>query len=144
MRVSMKVEYGVRALIDLAHHYGEGPISNQVIATRHSIPLPFLDQVMASLRRAGLIRSVRGPLGGHVLLREPAELTLLEAVQALEGSVAPIGCLESPGSCPMGRHCTLMPVWQEVQDATTAILNGITMLDLTDRESERAPARYAI
>jgi Rrf2 family protein len=144
MRVSMKVEYGVRALIDLAHYYGEGPISNQVIATRHSIPLPFLDQVMATLRRAGIVRSIRGPFGGHALIRDPADVSLIEAVHALEGSLAPIGCLDNRSSCPLGTDCTLMPVWQRIEDATTAILSGISILDLAQSEKESTAAHYAI
>lgn len=144
MKISMKSEYGVRALMDLAQHYGRGPLSTQVIATRHSIPQPFLDQVIASLRRAGLVRSIRGPLGGYALIREPGEIRLSEAVRALEGSLAPISCLDGPAACPMGTHCTLMPVWQQVQEATTRILEGITIGELADKEMVATPARYAI
>jgi Rrf2 family protein len=144
MRVSMKTEYGVRALVDLAMHYGKGPLANQTIAARHSIPSPFLDQVMAALRRAGLIRSVRGPLGGHTLNRKPQDLRLIEVVRALEGSLAPIACLDDPLSCPMRGQCTVMPVWRQVEHATARVLENITIADLADREVANIPARYSI
>src|SRR3990170_2402022 len=65
MKVSMKGDYGVRALIELAHHYGEGPVQSAVIASRQGVPEPYLDQLLTALRRAGFIRSVRGPQGGR-------------------------------------------------------------------------------
>ena len=73
MKVSMKGDYGVRALVELAHHYGEGPVQSAAIASRQAIPEPYLDQLLTSLRRAGFIRSVRGPQGGHALIRDPHE-----------------------------------------------------------------------
>jgi len=144
MRVSMKGDYGVRALVELAHHFGEGPTQSAVIAGRQSIPEPYLDQLLTSLRRAGLIRSLRGPQGGHALIRDPHDLTLTEAITALEGSLAPIGCLDDPSGCPKIASCSLRPVWCEVQAATTRILDAITIADLAERERAGASARYAI
>ena len=74
MKVSMKGDYGVRALVELAHHYGEGQVQSAAIAARQSIPEPYLDQLLTTLRRAGFIRSVRGPQGGHALIRDPHDL----------------------------------------------------------------------
>jgi Rrf2 family protein len=144
MKVSMKSEYGVRALVDLAHQYGEGTISSQVIARRHSIPQPFLDQLMAILRRAGLVRSVRGPHGGHALIRAPDDIRLSEAIAALDGSLAPVSCLDDLGMCPLGSHCVLQPVWAEVLEATTSMLAGLTIADLVDRERFGIPSHYSI
>ncbi len=144
MRVSMKGDYGVRALVELAHHYGEGPVQSAAIASRQSIPEPYLDQLLTSLRRAGLIRSVRGPQGGHALIRDPGDIRLSEAIVALEGSLAPIGCLDDPAGCPKTASCSLRPVWCEVQAATLQILEGITIGDLAERERAASGARYAI
>lgn len=143
MKVSMKGDYGVRALVELAHHFGEGPIQSAVIAGRQSIPEPYLDQLLTSLRRAGFIRSVRGPQGGHALIREPAELKLSEVIGVLEGSLAPIGCLDDPNGCKTS-GCSLRPVWQEIEAATLRILDSITIGDLAERERASAGARYAI
>ena len=145
MLVSMKGDYGVRALIELALHYGEGPIQSAVIASRQSIPEPYLDQLLTSLRRAGLIRSIRGPQGGHALVRPPAEVHLSEALIALEGSLAPISCLDDPAGCTRPVGCGLREVWEQVHGATLAILDGITIADLAEKERASAgAARYAI
>ncbi len=144
MRVSMKGDYGLRALIELAHHYGEGPIQSALIASRQSIPEPYLDQLLTALRRAGFIRSVRGPQGGHALIRNPHELRLREAISALEGSLAPIACLDDPSGCHKTATCSLKPVWQEVEAATLKILDSITIADLAERERAGGVARYAI
>jgi len=144
MKVSMKGDYGVRALVELAHHYGEGPIQSAHIAGRQGIPEPYLDQLLTSLRRAGFIRSVRGPQGGHALIRDPRELRLSEAVSALEGSLAPIACLDDPSGCRKTNSCCLRPVWQEVEAATLRILDSYTISDLAERERAGSVERYAI
>ena len=144
MKVSMKGDYGVRALVELAHHYGEGPLQSAQIASRQSIPEPYLDQLLTSLRRAGFIRSVRGPQGGHALIRDPHELKLSEAVGALEGSLSPIACLDDPNGCRSTASCCLRSVWQEIELATVKILESITIADLADRERAGNVSRYAI
>jgi len=144
MKVSMKGDYGVRALVELAHHFGEGPVQSAAIAARQGIPEPYLDQLLTSLRRAGFIRSVRGPQGGHDLIRDPHDLRLGEAVGALEGSLAPIACLDDPNGCRKATNCCLRPVWSEIEDATVRILNSYTIADLAERERAGSAARYAI
>jgi Rrf2 family protein len=140
----MKGDYGVRALVELAHHFGEAPVQSAVIANRQSIPEPYLDQLLTSLRRAGIIRSVRGPQGGHALLRDPHEVKLSEAIIALEGSLAPISCLDDPTGCPITTHYTLHEVWAQVHRATISILDGVTIGELADRERATNVARYSI
>ncbi len=144
MKVSMKGDYGVRALVELAHHYGEGPVQSAVIAKCQSIPEPYLDQLLTSLRRAGFIRSVRGPQGGHALIRDPHDLRLSEAIGALEGSLSPITCLDDPNGCRKATNCCLRPVWQEIEQATLRILEGISIADLAERERAGSVERYAI
>ena len=140
----MKGDYGLRALVELAHHYGGGPVQSSVIANRQSIPEPYLDQLLTSLRRAGFIRSVRGPQGGHALIRDPQDLRLSEAITALEGSLAPIACLEDPSGCRKTTNCCLRSVWQEIEAATQRILDGITIADLAERERAGNAHSYAI
>ena len=144
MRVSMKGDYGVRALVELAHRFGEGPVQSAVIANRQSIPEPYLDQLLTSLRRAGFIRSVRGPQGGHALIRDPHDLRLSEVIQALEGSLAPIACLDDPEGCRTTTTCCLKPVWQEIEAATIRVLESITIADIAERQRAGNVARYAI
>ena len=142
----MKGDYGVRALIELAHRYGEGPVQSATIASRQQIPEPYLDQLLTSLRRAGFIRSVRGPQGGHALLVDPYEIRLSGAVLALEGSLAPINCLEDPLGCPKSANCCLRGVWERVHSAILNVLDNVTIGELAEREREQATAsaRYYI
>ena len=146
MKVSTKGDYGVRALVELAHHYGEGPVQSATIASRQEVPEPYLDQLLTTLRRAGFIRSVRGPQGGHALIREPGDVKLSEVMVALEGSLAPIACVDDPESCTKSGGCVQRGVWEQVRDATQAILENVTIGDLAEREREhnRNGGRYYI
>lgn len=134
MKVSTKGDYGVRALVELAHHYGEGPVQSAEIASRQEVPEPYLDQLLTNLRRAGFIRSVRGPQGGHALIRDPKQVRLSEVMQALEGSLAPIACVDDPGACTRTGGCVQREVWERVRDATFDILQGVSIADLAEKE----------
>jgi Rrf2 family protein len=134
MKVSTKGDYGVRALVELAHHYGEGPVQSAEIASRQEVPEPYLDQLLTNLRRAGFIRSVRGPQGGHALIRDPREVRLSEVMQALEGSLAPIACVDDPAACTRSGGCVQREVWERVRDATFDILQGVSIADLAEKE----------
>ena len=146
MKVSTKGDYGVRALVELAHHYGEGPVQSATIASRQEVPEPYLDQLLTTLRRAGFIRSVRGPQGGHALIRQPDDVKLSEVMVALEGSLAPIACVDDPESCTKSGGCVQRDVWEQVRDATRAILENVTIGDLAEKEREfnRNGGRYYI
>ncbi len=85
MRVSSRADYGVRALFDLALHYGQGPVQSRDIAGRQRVPEAYLHQVLGALSRAGLVRSTRGPLGGHELIQEPSRITLWDIIMLLDG-----------------------------------------------------------
>jgi Rrf2 family protein len=146
MKVSTKGDYGVRALVELAHHYGQGPVQSAEIAARQEVPEPYLDQLLTTLRRAGFIRSVRGPQGGHALIRSPDEVKLSEVMLALEGSLAPIACVDDPDACTRSGGCVQREVWQRVRDATVEILSGVSIADLAEKERQynRNGGRYYI
>ncbi len=146
MKVSTKGDYGVRALTELAHHYGQGPVQSAEIAARQEIPEPYLDQLLTTLRRAGFIRSVRGPQGGHALVREPHELKLSEVMVALEGSLAPLACVDDPSACTKEGGCAQREVWERVRDATKEILDSVSIADLAEKERaySRNGGRYYI
>jgi len=131
MKVSTRAEYGIRALIDLAQHYGGGPVQSHDIARRQGLPEPYLNQLLTTLRRAGLVQSKRGPTGGHVLARAPEGITVGEAFLVLEGSVAPWLCVEEADAhCIYAPGCGLRPVWQAVKVATEDVLNRTTLADI--------------
>jgi Rrf2 family transcriptional regulator, cysteine metabolism repressor len=145
MRVSTRGDYGLRALIELAGHYGEGPLQSSEIALRRHIPEQYLDQILTTLRKAGIIRSVRGPSGGHELIRNPRELSVREAIEALEGTLSPISWLDEPvENTDHPHHCPQREIWERIRGATCAILESYTLADLHEKEPNAVAGRYQI
>lgn len=142
MRISTKGDYGLRALVELSHHFGEGPVQSNQIAASQEIPVSYLDQLLTTMRRSGLIRSVRGPQGGHTLARDPEDMKLSEVLTVLEGSLAPVGWLDD-GNCP-DRARAQRDVWVEIRDACMDILERTTVADLARRDNEHSAERYYI
>ncbi len=138
MKVSTKGDYGVRALVELAHRYGQGPVQSAAIASRQEIPETYLDQLLTTLRRAGFIRSVRGPQGGHALINEPHKVRMSDVMVALEGTLAPSACVDDPDACTKDGGCVQREVWERVRDATQEILDSVTIADLAEKERENS------
>ncbi len=145
MRCSTRGDYGLRALIELAGHYGQGPLQCSEIALRRHVPEQYLDQLLTTLRKAGVIRSQRGPAGGHELARDPAGISVLEAILALEGSIAPVAWLdEPPDRTDHPHHCVQREIWERIQQSTGAILAAYTIADLHAKEPQAVHGRYQI
>jgi Rrf2 family protein len=135
MRISMKVDYGVRALVDLAMGAEAGaPIRTTDIAIRQSIPEPYLDQVLTMLNKSGFIRSRRGPQGGHSLARAASEITLDDVVSTLEGRTAPLDCIHDASECKLAPGCAQRNIWQDVEEAVHHVLVTTTVGDLAERQ----------
>jgi Rrf2 family protein len=134
MWVSRRTDYATRAILALSLAGGR-PLKLEEIARRTAVPSSVLEQVMPTLRTAGLVRSERGPAGGYRLNKEPQEITLERVVRLFQGALAPIACAtrHHPEPCPMTVGCTLREVWEEVRDATIALLGGITFAELAER-----------
>jgi Rrf2 family protein len=134
MKLSKRGEYGLRALQDLAAHYGEGPIPNKVLARRNNIPPRFLEQILLMLKRGQIVLSQKGPRGGYYLARSPEQITLAEAVRLLDGPLAPISCVSEiayePCGCPDMEACGLRRVMKEVRDIVAEIMEKTTLADL--------------
>jgi Rrf2 family protein len=133
MRLTMRGDYGLRAMIDLAAHYGQGPIPSADIAARQRIPERFLDQLLLALRRAGLLQSLRGAQGGHLLARPPARISMGEVLTALEDHVAPMECLPNPDACPLTAGCAIREVWAQVEEFARQLLGATTLEQLAQR-----------
>ena len=147
MKVSTKGDYGIRALIELAHHFGEPkPTQSAEIAARQSIPESYLEQLLTTMRRAGFIRSVRGPQGGHALIRDPQTLFVSEVIVALEGTILPIDCLDDSSACSKGGGCAQRDMWQAVREAILGVLENTTIAELAERDRavSAGGARYVI
>lgn len=134
MKISSKGDYGLRALVDLAQHFDGGtPVQVKDIARRQGIPEEYLGQLMVGLRRAGLIHSVRGAAGGYLLARPPAEISVVEVLETLEGSLALVdGLTERPQG--RGPGAAIRELWWESTQAALNILRGTTVQDLCTRE----------
>lgn len=141
MRVSSRTDYGVRALYDLALHYGQGTVQSREIAQRQQMPEAYLHQVLSALNRGGLIRSVRGPSGGHELARDPSEITLYDAFQVLDSAEINEN---HPHQTPMGMD-PVHQVWHELNDISVAFLRSLTFEDLVVRSRQgTAVPNYSI
>lgn len=136
MKISTKGEYGIRAMIELSARYGEGYVQSSEIASVRDIPENYLYQLLITLRKAGLIRSRRGPQGGHMLAKPPERINLLEVLLALEGPIDPVTCVQEDlaDDCPFTDLCAVREVWQEITSETEAILVRTTFADLVHRE----------
>lgn len=137
MKISMKADYGIRALVDLAEHDGGDPVPSHDIAARQHIPGPFLDQLLMSLRRAGLVRSTRGPRGGHVLGEPAEEISLAHAVDILEGQAAQMECFAAPETCEQSFGCSIRSTLLRAEEAARKVLEETTIADLVrERRAE--------
>ena len=145
MKLSMKGDYGIRALIDLAERYGEGQVQSREIAERQEIPEPYLDQLLTVLRKAGFVQSRRGPQGGHMLARQPEAIALGDVIGSLEGSLSTIGCLDGTLECNFNGRCGQQEVWQLVTEATQQVLSSTSIANLLARHrAKQQRAMYYI
>lgn len=144
MKLSTKGRYGLKAMFDLAQHFGEGPISLKSIAERQEISEHYLEQLISGLRKAGLVKSVRGAQGGYVLGREPGKMTIGNVIRVLEGPIAPVDCVaeEDPECCSKADYCVTRTVWEKVRDSIAEVLDSITLEDMVkDSEQKEADRR---
>ncbi|HEV7665565.1 MAG TPA: Rrf2 family transcriptional regulator [Chloroflexota bacterium] len=132
----MRSDYGAHAVIELARRYGQGPIQCAEIASSQKIPEAYLDQLLSGLRRVGIVRSVRGPHGGHELARDPRQLTLGDIVTALEGPVVPHEFVHDPSSDAEGAWvaCAVRNAWLTATEASQRVLDRTTIQELLEQQ----------
>ncbi|MDZ4655898.1 MAG: Rrf2 family transcriptional regulator [Coriobacteriia bacterium] len=133
MRLTAKSEYGLLALIDLAVAWNDGPVSTRDIAKNRDIPPAFLEQLLATLRREGLVTAVRGARGGFALARDPRSISALDIVEALEGPLAPTVC-DAQTVCGREGACAAEPVWTRVSAALRDVLGEFDLASLAERQ----------
>ncbi len=140
MKVSTRGEYGVRAMIALAHNYGSGPMSIAAVSKSSAIPTAYLEQLIGPLRRAGLVESKRGARGGYQLTRSPEHVTVGDVYRVMEGPVAPMDCVSENAddqTCPLIEGCETRPVWLKMRDAIAGTLDSMTLADLIEQSPRR-------
>jgi Rrf2 family protein len=147
MKVSTRGEYGVRAMVALASHYGSGPMSIATMARESAVPYAYLEQLIAPLRKAGLVESKRGAQGGYLLTRPPREVRVGDVYRVMEGPVAPMDCVSedvSEQTCPLIEGCQTRPVWLKVRDSIVDAIDSMTLADLIgDKQPASSEAETA-
>jgi Rrf2 family protein len=138
MRLSRRSEYGLRALIDLVRNDGNGPVPLATLAQRNVLPMKFLEQIMATLKRGGIVRTTLGAHGGYAMAADPQAVTIGRVVRMLDGALAPLPCVSLryyvPCSCPDEAACALRDVMIDVRDAILEILDKETIAQMAARE----------
>jgi Rrf2 family cysteine metabolism transcriptional repressor len=134
VKISTRGEYGLRAMLDLAEHYHQHPISLRSIAERQGISESYLEQLIAGLKKAGLVNSIRGAQGGYQLAKDPAMIRISEIFIILEGPIAPTECVNEDynpeAGCKNSQTCAVRLLWQKLRNSITEVLESTTLADL--------------
>ena len=133
MKISTRGRYGLRAMVDLAENQNSKAIPIREISERQNISEQYLEQIFARLRKAGLVKSVRGAYGGYKLNHPPGEITVGEIIRTLEGSIAPVDCVGGDNECKLSEDCVTRGLWELLRDSIDNILASITLKDLRDK-----------
>jgi Rrf2 family protein len=147
MKISTKIRYGTRAMLELASHYGGGPVELKEIAKKENISLKYLEQVIIPLRTARLVKSLRGSKGGYSLAKPPSEISISDLIEILEGPINLVECLNDPKACQKSPICVTRDIWREVSDTINGIFHSITLQDMVNRrreKEEKIPPMYQI
>jgi Rrf2 family protein len=137
MRLSLRGEYAVRALLVLGLNYGEGIVRIQTISEQQNIPKRFLEQILNDLKSAGMVQSRRGVAGGYRLAKRPDQISLASVVRHIEGALAPVSCVSEKFyekcSCPDEARCAIRSVMKVIREAVVQIAERVTVAELCER-----------
>jgi Rrf2 family protein len=135
MKISTKGRYGTRAILEIARRYGQSPIKRSEIAESQSVPDSYLENILIALKKAGLIRTIRGAHGGYQLAKSPDDISVLDIVEVLEGTIVPVSCIEENRSdCIRNGRCVTRQIWNEMYDAIRSVLGKYSLKDLLEQE----------
>jgi Rrf2 family protein len=145
MKVSTRGRYAIRFMLDLAMHNTGEPVRVRDIAARQEISDKYLEQVVATLNKAGYVRSVRGPQGGYLLAMKPEEYTMGMILRLTEGEMSPVACLAGPNNmCDRADNCTTLGFWKRLDKAISDVIDHTTLADLMEEEQARQVDNYVI
>ncbi len=137
MKLSTRVRYGVRLMVELAERYGEGPVFLKDIAAVQGISEKYLSLIVIPLRSAGLVYSARGANGGYTLSRDPKTITLKDVVVILEGEPCLVDCVRDPSVCNRTSRCSSRGVWQRVGDRISEALSEVSLAQMVKGSFEK-------
>lgn len=139
MKISTKGRYALRLMIDIAMHSVAEPVRIKDIAKRQDVSEKYLEQIIAVLNRAGYVKSIRGPKGGYLLTKQPAEYTAGMILRLTEGSLAPVSCLEfEENDCPRQEQCATLELWKRLDQAIKDVVDSVTLEDLVEWQKGKA------
>ena len=141
IRISTKGRYGTRAMLDLALNYGNGLTLLKDIAERQEISIGYLEQIIPSLKTAGLVNSSRGAHGGYALAKVPVDITIKEIISALEGPLALVECIKDPDKCEKTDFCVTRDLWDELSEKIDDFLISVTLQDLVEKHRNKQKSR---
>lgn len=146
MKFSTKARYGLRAMVEIALNKNQSPISVKIISERQEISEAYLEQIMSSLTKRGLAKSVRGVQGGYLLAKDPGKIKVGDVIRALEGPIVPVDCVskQDPMECKRSEFCVSRIVWEKVRDVIDEALDSLTLQDLCNELQNRKPQDYTI
>lgn len=138
MKLSTKGRYGLKAMFDLALYGGEAPVSLTAISERQHVSVNYLEQLIAPLRKAGLVKSVRGAQGGYLLAKPAAEITVADILFTLEGSLAPSDCVNdlNEESCSNADYCVTRMIYEKMRDSINEVVKSITLQDMIEDHNQ--------
>jgi len=137
MKLSTKGRYGARAMLELALNYEKGPLRLREIAQRQEISEMYLERMMTALVSAGLVRSIRGRHGGFCLARSPGEIPLSQVIEVVEGSIAPVACVDNPKLCKRSATCVTIEIWGRLKKAMLDVLDSITLENMVEMQKRK-------
>jgi len=136
LQLSTRARYAVRAMIELSIRYGEGPVLLKDVAHEQEISDKYLEQLLAPLRAKGFIHTIRGNKGGYVLAKPPEEISLYDVIEVVEGSLAPVSCVDNPGVCGRLDRCVTRKVWSNVKARIKEELEAVDLATLAREQKE--------
>jgi Rrf2 family protein len=134
----------MRAMLELAQSFGQGPLQTRIIAKNQDISAKYLEQLMAALKSAGLIKSQRGAKGGYILASPPDKIKLSEVFDVFEGPVVTVECVTNENYCTKAANCIARLIWSEVHRAVKDILQSMTLQDALEKAKKDCKANYQI
>jgi Rrf2 family protein len=148
MRLSTRSRYGLRAMVELALNYNKQLVMLKIIAKRQELSVRYLENIMTTMVAGGLVNSTRGKKGGFSLARDPEKIKASEVVQLLEGSLAPVACVDNPALCKKNETCVTRDIWKKMKQSMVSVLDDITLKDMAElnirKQSAKGPDMYFI
>lgn len=140
IRLSTRGRYGTRIMLELARHYGKGPLLLKEIARKQEVSVGYLEQIMPSLRSSGLVQANRGAHGGYFLAKAPCHIMMKEIIESLEGEISLLECIGNPQICQRSAECAAKDLWEELNDQMLDFLGSKSLQDLLDMQVKKEAA----